>query len=77
VSEGNRCSGSCRKRYDQITGVFLCGAGSWHGVLMAAARLFCRPASVASPEEGIHQCLERPQLSFIKRYLGLQSNTSH
>jgi hypothetical protein len=32
---------------------------------------------LTSPEEGIHQCLERVQLSFIKRFLGLRPSTSH
>jgi hypothetical protein len=42
---------------------------------LTADRVTCK--MLTSPEEGIHQCLERVQLCFIKRSLGLRANTFH
>jgi hypothetical protein len=42
---------------------------------LTADRVTCK--MFTAPEEGIHQSLERVQLCFIKRFLGLRANTSH
>jgi hypothetical protein len=42
---------------------------------LTADRVTCKMFTAL--EEGIHQCLERVQLCFIKRFLGLRANTSH
>jgi hypothetical protein len=42
---------------------------------LTADRVTCK--MLTSPEEGIHQCLERVQLCFIKRFLGLRASTPH
>jgi hypothetical protein len=51
-----------------------CAAEVWLPYL-TADRVTCK--MLTSPEEGIHHCLERVQLWFIKWFLGLRANTSH
>jgi hypothetical protein len=42
---------------------------------ITAHRVMCK--MLISPEEGIHQCLQQMQLSFIKQFLGLRGPPVH